>query len=113
MENDQLLAADPNVRPVAGRVRSDHADSRGYDAVMRTQGGIAAYKNVDYEDTPLLSRGIDDDFERPEQNAPGEGDNGEPEWSGAKDFEGQPWWNRPSVRRHPAAGGVAWSQAIY
>ncbi len=27
-----------------------------------------------------------------------DGDNNVPEWSGARDFEGMPWWRTPSVR---------------
>lgn len=48
-----------------------------------------------YEETPLLERDSDGSGE---SSASDNGDErGAPEWSGARDFEGIPWWRKPSV----------------
>ena len=59
-----------------------------------------ARRTVSTEDTPLLSRGPDSlpsagtstpDAEEIDDRDP-------PAWSGERDFEGRPWWNKPNVR---------------
>ncbi len=63
------------------------------DAQSSKAGRPATRKDVSYEDTPLLSRIGDED-----EYVQGSGQDEGPSWSGARDFEGRPWWNRPSVR---------------
>ena len=52
--------------------------------------------NDRYEETPLLSRNIDAGS-GPDSDDSGRSDDSAPAWSGAEDFEGRPWWDRPSV----------------
>lgn len=52
-----------------------------------------------YEETPLLSQEIDRLSEN-ESAEPLDRDTGAQQWSGANDFAGQSWWNRPSVSSH-------------
>ena len=99
MENDQAFAADANL-DITSKLRSrhsDHASHRAHDAANAASDGIEAYKDSNHEDTPLLSRSIEEDFVRHSSSHDGEQDPEQPEWSGAKDFEGRPWWDRPSV----------------
>lgn len=98
MENDPVFAADANIDPLPGsQDRHDRSAHRGYDTVNKISGAIEAPDGRDYEDTPLLSRNIDDDYERHPEPTGREQENHDPQWSGAKDFEGRPWWTRPSV----------------
>lgn len=99
MENDQLIAADAGVDPVSRSQsrRIDHSAQSAHDAVNKAGGAIDVIKSSDDENTPFLSRDIDEDRER-RSETPGDGHGSEnAEWSGARDFEGRPWWNRPSV----------------
>jgi len=99
MENDQIIAANAGIDSVS-RPRSRHVDRpahRAHDAVMKVAGAIETYKSKDHEDTPLLARNIDEDYERRSVDADSEHESEQPEWTGARDFEGRPWWNKPSV----------------
>ena len=99
MENDQVFAADADINP-ASRSQSRHLNHpahRGHDNITAANGAIEAYKSNEYEDTPLLSRGVDEDYERRSENADAEQESEQTDWSGARDFEGRPWWNRPSA----------------
>ncbi len=63
------------------------------DAQSSKTSRSASRKDVNYEDTPLLSR-VDDEDEYVRGSREDEG----PSWLGERGFEGQPWWKRPSVR---------------
>lgn len=97
MENDAVFEAEAHVdHRLRDSSPSPHYDGQdlGVDAVTSTYGAVTR-KDVDYEDTPLLSRidnGVTDAEER--------GHNEPPAWHGERDFEGKTWWNRPSVRFH-------------
>ena len=99
MENDEeAFATDPNFladlrsrsRPV-GLSTQRQQNPRGFS----TDGAKEAH-NGRYEDTPLLSRDVDAESET---CSDGHENRNEAAlaWSGARDFEGRPWWNRPSV----------------
>lgn len=92
MENDQAFTADANFE-AASSSRSGQPDSReihqGHRAVKADNGALEAYKDDDYEDTPLLSRSIEDDFASRRGSHASESDREEPQWSGARDFEGR------------------------
>ena len=96
MENDQVFAVDADID---ARMRKNpslrYKDSQvsGVDALPSGTSRAASRKDRDYEDTPLLSR-TDDDSTYVEGSDQDEG----PSWSGERDFEGKPWWNKPSVR---------------
>ncbi|KAI4116337.1 MAG: hypothetical protein LQ338_007733 [Usnochroma carphineum] len=61
------------------------------------KSAIGAIDRSIYEETPLLKSGLD----RRSVSDNGFPDNGSqrsaPEWSGARDFEGRPWWRKPSI----------------
>ena len=59
-----------------------------------------ARRTISTEDTPLLSRDPDS-LSSAGSLTPGAeeiDDRGPPAWSGERDFEGRPWWNKPNVR---------------
>ncbi|KAI9876985.1 MAG: hypothetical protein M1830_005112 [Pleopsidium flavum] len=93
MENDAVFVAEANVdhRLRESSPFQHNEQDLGVDAVTSASGGVAVRKDVDYEDTPLLSR-IDDDVTSEES-----GHDERPRWSGERDFEGKTWWNKPSV----------------
>ena len=100
MENDQGFVVDADLDAVSrSRSRHSHGDRhRDQVAATASTGATEAVNDDPYEDTPLLSRTIEEDLAtRP--SSPGSVPHyGEPEWSGASDFEGKSWWNKPSVR---------------
>lgn len=103
MENDQILAADADI-DAASRSRSRHIDHpahRAHDTVMEVTDAIEAQKSSDHEDTPLLARNIENHYVRRSDDASCERESEQPEWTGARDFEGRPWWNKPSVSFDP------------
>ena len=103
MENDQAFAADaalqlPSSKPPPPPYHGGHAGRTG---AIAASGGVESHKDTDYEDTPLLSRDIDDDDDvASTPHVEDGGDRGPPGWSGERDFEGRPWWNKPSVQHN-------------
>lgn len=93
MQNDQVFTGSANI-DVASALRSRPAQ-RGHDAVTAASGGLEIPKDSDYENTPLLVRD-EEDHDGPLENPSGD-QTSEVEWEGGKDFEGRPWWNKPSV----------------
>ena len=98
MENDQVFAADAALQIPASKAAPPryHGDTARAVATA-ANGGAEAHKDADYENTPLLSRDPDDDYGAPAPRHQDDEDRGPPKWSGERDFEGQPWWNKPSV----------------
>lgn len=99
MENDEeaYLRNGSLVADVTSRPHTSHSDRLTQRSQQSSSANGAKKADEDrYEETPLLSREIDADFECDSANA--DRSNGTaPEWSGANDFAGKPWWNRPSV----------------
>ncbi len=94
MDNDAVFVAEANVDHrlrESSPFRHNNGQDLGVDAVTSAYGA-AVRKDVDHEDTPLLSR-IDEEVTYEES-----GHDQGPIWSGERDFEGKSWWNRPSVR---------------
>lgn len=93
MENDQVFTGSANI-DTASALRS-RPSQRGHDAVMAASGGFEARRDTDYERTALLARDerSQDSLEDPSQDS----QRGGVEWEGEHDFEGRPWWNKPSV----------------
>ena len=104
MENDEepfaadsLLVAESRMRS-----RSSHVDSFAHGSRRKSaDNDVKVSHNGRYEETPLLSRDIDADSETLLGNADDSEEPSSTTWSGAKDFEGRPWWNRPSVPLNP------------
>lgn len=103
MENDQINAAEADIDAVSTPQlrRINRPPHRAHDAVMKLAGAIEAQKSSDHEGTPLLAGTIDEDYVRRSDNAGSEHESEQPEWTGARDFEGRPWWNKPSVNFDP------------
>lgn len=100
---DEVFEADVNAQ-----VRTDaRARSRSQKTRRESQSKEPTTEFVDnsthrkspppYEHTPLLERDPDDQ----DNTGDGSSDHGSrrsaPDWSGARDFEGRPWWRKPSV----------------
>ena len=102
MENDQPFELDAEINAPGrltsrSRRRSSH---KGRDALEAAFGPSASHKERDHENTPLLQRDSNEEAEAGEDTEYG-GEDGRapPSWEGERDFEGRPWWKRPSVRR--------------
>ena len=96
MENDEeAYRAD-----LASPPRSSHSNrlGRGNTQSYLPHGADKAHGDG-YEGTPLLAQ----EAQRLSENdlaEPVDRDGGARQWSGANDFAGRPWWNRPSVSSH-------------
>ena len=101
MENDQPFELDAEFGPLSrltshSRQRSSY---KGQEALEAASGPSGSHKERDHEETPLLQRDGDEEVGA-SGNAEHEGDNerAPPSWEGERDFEGRPWWKKPSVR---------------
>lgn len=93
MENDQVFTGSANIDTTSA-LRS-RPSQRGHDAVMAASGGFEVLRDTDYERTALLARN-EQDHDSPEDPSE-DRQRGSVEWEGENDFEGRPWWNKPSV----------------
>ena len=94
MENDEVFVADAKVDPRL-QLRSQ-SFRRGQDLAEAASGGIRGHRNSRDETAPLMGkrrRNSESTSESPNTDE----DTSTAEWSGAKDFEGRPWWRTPSV----------------
>ena len=96
MENNEAFEAEAALE---ARSRSDRSKRHGNGIGKPTNGGIGSPKGSDYDETPLLSREIEHDYGSSSAASDNEDSRGPAEWSGERDFEGKPWWNRPSVSK--------------
>ena len=109
MENDQAFEADADVNALERLNSRSHQRSshKGQEALEAAFGRFTSRDDIDGEDTPLLRR---NDGEEAENDGPfehGEGnERGPPTWDGERDFEGLPWWNKPSVRKPALRIGI-------
>ena len=72
---------------------------KGQDALVAAFGGSESHKERDHEETPLLLRDGDEEVEAGGNAGHEEADGrAPPSWEGERDFEGRPWWKKPSVR---------------
>ena len=71
------------------RQRSSH---KGQDAMEASFGRFGSRKDTDLENTPLLRHDGDQEDENDARSG-----RAPPSWDGERDFEGRPWWNKPSV----------------
>ncbi|KAL6718714.1 hypothetical protein ACLMJK_002948 [Lecanora helva] len=102
-QNEQVIEADQDVnafetlRPTSSvSRRSSH---KGHDTMTAAFGGFEAEEHEADDRTPLLGRGSSDRDGNATDDAPrGEGNgNGASTWDAEHDFDGRPWWNKPSV----------------
>jgi hypothetical protein len=96
MENNQLFEADASLDAGAeeqGGQSFSRPGDIGVEAMMAANGGYDKYLASTSEETSLLPGGAD------RTALPGDGNGGNvgTNWPGEADFEGLPWWKRPSV----------------
>ena len=94
MENNEAFEAEAALE---ARERSQRFQRRGNGTVKSTTGGSGSRNGSDYDDTPLLSRELNHDYGSSSELVEESDSRAPPEWSGERDFEGKPWWNKPSV----------------
>lgn len=100
MENEQAFEAEVDVEAFEivdsrSRQRSSH---KGHDTLKAAFGSLGPEEDGNYEHTPLLPRENGQNQENPRAAEDGNGPGrGPPTWDGEMDFEGRPWWNKPSV----------------
>ena len=94
MENDLVFTGSATMDATSA-LRS-RPSQRGHDTVTAASGGFEVLKDSEYENAPLLPRDEDVRDNR-SGDAVGDGQRGRIEWEGENDFEGRPWWNKPSV----------------
>ena len=97
MENDEeVYRVD-----LASPPHSSHSNRLGQRNMQNdTSHSADKAHGAGYEETPLLLQ-ENDRLSENESAEPLDKDRGAQQWSGASDFAGQPWWNRPSVSSHP------------
>ena len=87
MENEEVFQADAGIN-VLSRL-SHRSENKGHDTLN------GSGRHTHDEESPLLSSSREDE---------GEDEHGAsevrepPKWYGERDFEGRPWWKKPSVR---------------
>lgn len=94
MQNDLVFTGQASMDATSA-LRS-RPSQRGHDAVTAASGGFEVFKDTEYESAPLLDRD-DEDGDGRLESPNGDGQRGRVEWEGEKDFEGRPWWNKPSI----------------
>ena len=82
---------------LASPSRSSHSNRLGQRNIQSylSHGADKAHDGG-YEETPLLAQEVDRLSDN-ESAEPVDRDGGARQWSGANDFAGQSWWNRPAV----------------
>ena len=107
MENEEAFDAEArrdstpttkrNPTPTTRAPPSYQSQDTGHDATTAI-AGVNGHKDSDYEETPLLSRDHSGEDYSGRTSSNGDDDAPSPaQWSGAKEFEGLPWWKKPSV----------------
>ena len=100
MENDEVFEADASMankqstsssRPPVEKRRGGKGDTAS------KYGAMESHKTFDEEDTPLLERLIDSQSDTASSSDNDDESRPPPSWYGERDFEGLPWWKRPSV----------------
>ena len=96
-QNDQVFEADQEVNAYLHLPSS--SSHKGRDTLKAAFGRFNSKQEAEDDRTPLLggNRGQDQDGSSSPSNLTRDG---EPTsaWEGERDFEGRPWWNKPSVR---------------
>lgn len=99
MENEEAFEADAEIHGLEQmRSRSSYRSMhKGHDTVIAASGGFESERDIQSEDSPLLPSNRGDGGREASEYGADE-TRGPPKWDGERDFEGRPWWNKPSVR---------------
>ena len=90
MENEEVFQADAGLNGLERMYSRHQSKNKGQDTLEVTG------RHTHDEESPLLSSGREDEGEAIEHGASEARE--PPKWDGERDFEGRPWWNKPSVR---------------
>ena len=100
--NEGIIDAEADVHQQLDR--SSSASRRGGAEAHRAEhaaliagGGVHSHHHEHDEETPLLFGNRDDASAERGRKGPPDSKAQEEEWPGQKDFDGAPWWKRPSV----------------
>ncbi|KAL8934209.1 MAG: hypothetical protein Q9216_006026 [Gyalolechia sp. 2 TL-2023] len=93
---DEVFEADANAGIRADARTRSHL-RHPYPEDKDDKPAIGTVDHSVYEETPLLEREVN--HSRDSNDGPPEdgSERDAPEWFGAKDFEGKPWWRKPSI----------------
>ncbi|KAL9607283.1 MAG: hypothetical protein Q9167_007790, partial [Letrouitia subvulpina] len=91
MENEQTIEADASVI-----ARSKLPPFRRYLSQSSSNSVAGALESSVYEQTPLLAKDVSHHEGNGRHLPESSEEYDEGNWSGAKDFDGRPWWNKPS-----------------
>ena len=94
MENNEAFEAEAALE---ARSQSYRSKRHGNGRVKAVSGGLGSRTENEYDETSLLSREINHDYGSSTEASDNGDTRGPPEWSGERDFEGRPWWSKPSV----------------
>ena len=99
MESSRAFEADAELDALARNPSgSSHRTQTGYNAAQAAAGGLDLEPDSDHEDSFLLPKQSGDNHLNSDgDTSVEEGEAHSEEWSGAHDFDGLPWWKRPSV----------------
>ena len=99
MENEAAFEADAEIDELEQiRSRPSHRSTQKRRHIVKPVLGASGFeRNTHDEESPLLSPDREDRGSG--TSGPGAGEaRGPSRWDGEGDFEGRPWWNKPSVR---------------
>lgn len=100
MENEAAFEADTEVHGLE-QMRSSspyRSTQKGHDTVKASSGGFESEREIYNEESPLLSPNREDGSREASEDGAG-GPSEPPKWDAERDFEGLPWWKKPSVRK--------------
>lgn len=103
MDSEHLVTGDPEID-----IASQYISPQDQQQASQRRSRLSASKRAeeeeqsheDLEERPLLSRDVDGLYPPPNYQSTSSDDpedTREQDWHGAKDFEGYPWWKKPSV----------------
>ncbi|KAL8692948.1 MAG: hypothetical protein Q9218_002125 [Villophora microphyllina] len=93
---DEVFEAEANAE-VRADVRKNMRSWRSYRKSQEQKPALGAVDHSVYDETPLLDRDFDRQEDGSAESSDAGSERGAPEWSGARDFEGRPWYKKPSI----------------
>ena len=99
MENEEPFEADAEIQGLEQmRARSSHRfTQKGHDTLVGASADFQPDRDINSEESPLLPPNYGHGGGEASEHSADEV-RGPPTWDGERDFEGRPWWNKPSVR---------------
>jgi hypothetical protein len=110
METNRVPEAESSSNSTRRRYPSGDYDGANKAMVTTDSGYDKQLISPISEESPLLSNGSENGRNSAPSGNEGESD---AEWHGAKDFEGLPWWRRPSVRTNWMQYRKHWLTGLY